>query len=166
MNAGMYMEDHMPLGLYIENGKQIRGVNPREAGYGNFYLMPNGVFSFDSDTAFVLERKQYQAKGLQPDFATQSGPMLVIDGKIHPAFNEGSKNKHIRNGVGVSNDGYIVFAISKRRVNFFDFGSLFKEVLNCDNALYLDGAVSKAYIPDINRRDRTGNLGPLVVKLE
>src|SRR5689334_6995947 len=43
MNGGMYMEDRSPLGLYIENTRQLRKLNTAH-GSGNFYLQPNGVF--------------------------------------------------------------------------------------------------------------------------
>jgi len=93
--------------------------------------------------------------------ATQSGPLLVIDGKLHPALTDGSKNVHIRNGVGINKDGKVVFVISNQKTNFYDFASLFKEVLECDNALYLDGAISKMFINETNRNE-DGRFGVMI----
>lgn len=91
---------------------------------------------------------------LDPDFrsdiqyGTQSGPMLVINGKIHPKFTFLSKNTNIRNGIGVIKDGQnekAVLVISEGKVNLYEFALLFQFLFKCDNALYLDGAISKAY---------------------
>lgn len=161
MNAGMYMPDNSPQGLYIENGNMHVPLDTGE-GYGNFYLKPNGVFLIRNGTAEVVETRAFPRSDSSIQYATQSGPMLLIDGAIHPAFREGSTNLHIRNGVGMIAPDKIIFAISQKPVNFFDFASLFKEQFGCANALYLDGAISKMYLPELNRSDLTGNLGPLI----
>jgi uncharacterized protein YigE (DUF2233 family) len=88
--------------------------------------------------------------------------MLVIDGEIHPAFREGSTNLHIRNGVGILPSSEVVFAISQKTVNFYDFASLFRDHFGCKNALYLDGFVSKMYLPELERQDTTGNFGVII----
>jgi uncharacterized protein YigE (DUF2233 family) len=84
--------------------------------------------------------------------------MLVINGQIHPAFKQGSPNKNIRNGVGVLPDGTILFVLSKQAVNFYDLANYFKK-LGCNNALYLDGFVSRAYLPDKNWLQLDGEFG-------
>ncbi len=162
MNGGMYLKDNSPQGLYIENGKEIKKLNTKKHDYGNFYLEPNGVFAFSDSEAIVQETASFEKNQLTWNYATQSGPMLVIDGQLHPKFRKGSKNLHIRNGVGISSNGKIIFAISEKRVNFHTFASLFRDHFHCSNALYLDGAISKIYIPNLDRRDSTGNLGPLI----
>ena len=161
MNAGMYNPNFSPQGLYIENGQMLVPIDESE-GSGNFYLKPNGVFLLREKSAAIIETSQFstQTEGIQ--YATQSGPMLLIDGKIHPEFREGSSNLHIRNGVGIISSDKIIFAISNQPVNFFDFASLFRERFGCENALYLDGAISKMYLPALDRADLGGNLGPLI----
>jgi uncharacterized protein YigE (DUF2233 family) len=142
MNAGMYLEDSRPEGLYIEAGKTITGLNRRDAKNLNFYLKPNGVFTVSADGhAAVVETDAYQAS---PDiaYATQSGPMLVIDGELHPAFDETKASLKVRNGVGVRADGTVVFAISREPVSFSRFARLFRDQYACRNALFLDGVVS------------------------
>ncbi|MEQ1797387.1 MAG: phosphodiester glycosidase family protein, partial [Lacibacter sp.] len=74
MNAGMYKQDQLPLGLYIENQKVIAPIN-KSAGSGNFYLQPNGVFYIGTNnSAQISKTKNFPGnKGVK--FATQSGPM-------------------------------------------------------------------------------------------
>ena len=146
MNGGMYLKDSSPQGLYIEKGKLLKKVDRTEEAYGNFYMQPNGIFYITKDAqAFVKTTKQFRYnKNIA--FATQSGPMLLIDGKRHHRFMPLSKNVHIRNGVGVLPNGDLLFAISKHKINFYNFASFFKRH-GCKNALYLDGFVSKIYLP-------------------
>jgi len=160
MNGGMYMPDHHPQGLYIEGGKTLRPIEKGE-GKGNFYMKPNGIFFIDKEQVKIVETTKFDAHS-SALYATQSGPMLLIEGAIHPAFNEGSKNLHIRNSVGIAADGSVVFAISNKPVNFYDFASLFKEKYGCKNALYLDGFVSKCYLPELERSDKGGNFGVII----
>ena len=161
INGGMYQPDFSPVGLYIENGieKQKINLNP---GWGNFHLLPNGVFYLLPHGAGVMEAKAYVASGIKPVYATQSGPMLVIDGKIHPKFDPRSDSLKKRNGVGLSRDGQVVFAISEGNVRFYDFATLFRDVLDCRNALFLDGTISALYVPEWHRSDDAYPLGPII----
>lgn len=166
-NGGMYLQDGSPQGLYIENGKELASIDTKSNEHGNFYLTPNGVFGLTTDGAFILDTKTFMKSKLKNiKYATQSGPMLVIDGETHPAFRKGSKNLHVRSGVGLMEDGSLVFAISNHPVNFYDFASLFKEKYGCENALYLDGAICKSYMPEIDRMDSGGNFGVMIYVLD
>src|SRR6185295_1224338 len=95
MNAGMFDEALKPIGLYIEHGNQAKKLNRRD-GYGNFHVKPNGVFYIKGDQVGVAATEAYMKLNETPDFATQSGPMLVIDGKIHPKFSETGMSYKIR----------------------------------------------------------------------
>lgn len=160
MNGGMYMVNRAPLGLFIQDGKTITKLNTASAD-GNFYLKPNGVFYItDGKQAQVCTTLDFKDDG-HIRFATQSGPMLLIDGGIHPKFKQGSSNLHIRNGVGILPDGKVLFAISKIPVNFYDFALYFKEA-GCKNALYLDGAVSRMYLPEKNWLQTDGDFGVII----
>jgi uncharacterized protein YigE (DUF2233 family) len=161
MNAGMFGTDLKPIGLYIENGKQARKINRRN-GSGNFHLKPNGVFYVADGRAGVLETEAYVKNGLKPDFATQSGPMLVINGKIHPKFTETGPSKKRRNGACAPTKSEVVFAISDGFVNFHSFAKLFRDGLKCDNALFFDGSVSSLHAPELGRSDGFFDLGPMV----
>lgn len=157
MNAGMYMQDNSPLGLYIENKKQLTPLNTASAS-GNFYLKPNGVFYITTDNKPVLCQTTDFVNNGKIKYATQSGPMLVIEGTIHSAFKEGSANVNIRNGVGILPNNHVIFVMSKSAINFYDFASYFKK-LGCKNALYLDGFVSRTYLPEKNWIQTDGNFG-------
>ncbi len=162
MNAGMYHEDRAPVGHYVEDGVEVQRVIPN-AGPGNFGLLPNGILCLRPGRADVFETLRYVGESPQCDHATQSGPMLVIDGALHPRFLPESTSKFIRNGVGTSDDGTrAVFAISDEPVNFHSFGRLFRDHLKVPNALYFDGKVSRLYAPTLGRSDFGFALGPIV----
>jgi prepilin-type processing-associated H-X9-DG protein len=161
MNAGMYHEDRSPVGLYVENGKELKAGNTQN-GPGNFHLKPNGIFYVKGRQAGVLETGAYLKRKIRPDFATQSGPMLVINGQIHPQFSEQSTSRKIRNGVGVKGQDTVVFAISEDPVTFSTFAHLFRDELGCANALFLDGSVSSLYAPSLQRMDTLMPMGPIV----
>ena len=160
MNAGMYKEDNSPLGLFIEDHKKITPLNTK-SGEGNFYLKPNGVFYITTDNLPVICNTASFRNNGKIKYATQSGPILVIDGKIHPAFKEGSTNVNTRNGVGILPGNKIVFAMSKKEVSFYDFANYFKS-MGCKNALYLDGFVSRTYLPGQNWIQTDGNFGVII----
>ena len=165
MNGGMYNKDLSPQGLYIENGKTLAELDTLSEGYGNFYLQPNGVFSIDeAGKANISTSIKFRNKG-NIKYATQSGPMLVIDQKIHPKLTEGSENVHIRNGVGLLPDGRLLFAMSKEKINFYDFAKFFKDNA-CKNALYLDGFVSRTYLPSKNWIQKDGNFGVIIAQVK
>lgn len=161
MNAGMFHHDLGPVGLYIEDGVQKTPLVKR-AGPGNFGLLPNGVFCI-GETLRVIETLVYDAEKPNCRYATQSGPMLVIKGALHPKFLADSDSLNIRNGVGVSEDGTrAVFVISNDDVNFHAFARLFRDQLGIANALYLDGSISRLYAPGLNRHDAGFPMGPIL----
>lgn len=161
MNAGMYDEDGRPIGLAIVEGRQKHAINRRNGG-GNFHLMPNGVFQLRKNgRAEVLASDKWQPSP-EIRFATQSGPMLVIDGKLHPAFEPDGMSRNIRNGVGVTG-GKALFVISDDPVSFGKFARFFRDRLKARNALFFDGSVSALWDPANGRRDLTKPLGPMVV---
>lgn len=166
-NAGMYHADRSPVGYYVENGREVQKVMP-DAGPGNFGLLPNGVLCLREGRADVIETARFQAEAPVCRSATQSGPMLVIDGALHPRFLADSTSRYIRNGVGTSDDGTrAVFVISNTTVTFHEFGSLFRDHLGLMNALYLDGSISRLRAPALGRSG-TGftTLGPIIGVVE
>lgn len=161
MNGGMYHDDLSPVGLHVEFGKETKAASSA-GGWGNFHLLPNGIFYVEAGRAGVMETKAYLASGVKPLFATQSGPMLVIDGRLHPRFLPGSDSFKVRNGVGVDRRGIVHFALSNEAVRFHDFGTLYRDMLDCPNALFLDGTISSLYAPEIHRHDRFFPMGPII----
>jgi uncharacterized protein YigE (DUF2233 family) len=157
-NAGSYNKNHAPLGLYIEGGRKLVDNNLGD-GFGDFYLKPNGIFlvTYDGESLIIRSEDYFRARYHKIWIASQSGPMLLCEGEVHPSFNKGSQSKYIRNGVGIDDMDRVVFAISNQPVNFYDFAMLFKSPLRCDNALYLDGGVSQMYLPELSRIQTGGD---------
>lgn len=149
MNGGIYKPDYSPQGLLITNGEII---SPRDTSTGipdNFHMTPNGIFWVTNTYEVGIGTSENFDISNPIQYATQSGPMLLIDGQFHPRFRQGSSNVHIRNGVGILPNGNLLFAISTKRINFYDFANFFKKN-GCKNALYLDGFVSRVYLPSKN----------------
>jgi uncharacterized protein YigE (DUF2233 family) len=165
-NAGMFDPALKPVGLYVEQGRELMHTNTR-SGYGNFHMKPNGVFYISADRAAVAETRAFLKQRPQADLATQSGPMLVINGRLHPRFDRSSTSLKARNGVGVRADGKVIFAISQAEVSFDAFARLFRDGLNCPNALFLDGgSAASLYAPSLNRHGNIMPLGPMLAVFE
>jgi uncharacterized protein YigE (DUF2233 family) len=170
INGGMFTSDYSPLGLYIEDGRELIAANTADGPPGvrpvpNFYKKPNGVFYVGAARAGVVETGRFLRDRPPADFATQSGPMLVIDGAIHPAFIVGSSDRRRRAGVGVCGSNAVRFAITEGPVNFHDFALFFRDQLGCPNALYLDGGAGAGlHSPELSRSDWSGHggYGPIV----
>jgi uncharacterized protein YigE (DUF2233 family) len=163
MNAGMYHDDRAPVGYYLENGTELQRVINTD-GPGNFGLLPNGVLCLRPARADVIETERFLREKPDCTSATQSGPMLVIDGKLHPRFIQNGTSRYIRNGVGTSEDGKrAYFAISDQVVNFHDFATFFRDHLKLPNALYFDGSISRMRAPELGRNDLGFSpLGPII----
>ncbi len=162
MNAGMYHSDRRPVGLYVENGVKTADLQDG-GGFGNFGLTPNGVFCIAQDWVRVIETNEFRNTNPNCTFASQSGPMLVIDGDLHPRFLRGSDSLNYRNGVGTSADGqHAVFVISDRRVNFHTFARFFRDFLKAPDALFFDGKISRLYARELDRYDGGFPMGPIV----
>jgi uncharacterized protein YigE (DUF2233 family) len=166
MNAGMYDEGRFPLGLYVAGGKRLHALNRGKGGSGNFFLKPNGVFWTDRRGGPHIDTTEaYAERDPEARWATQSGPMLVIGGAMHPAIMPNGDSLNVRNGVGVKG-GEAFFAISDGPVSFGRFARLFRDALGCPDALYFDGSVSSAWIPEQGRMDGRSDLGTFVVVLK
>ena len=165
MNAGMFDGQGKPIGYYVEDGKVLRKLNRRN-GPGNFHMKPNGVFYVKDGKAGVMETEAFAKSGIKPRFASQSGPMLVINGAIHPKISVDGTSAKIRNGVGINGAGEAVFVLSEGPVTFYEFATLFRDELDCRNALFFDGTVSAMFAPELGRTSNFIPLGPLVSVVE
>ena len=150
-NGGIFEPGEVPSGFFVEKGQVKHPLNLKD-GKGNFFLKPNGIFYVKKEgenfAAGVIESKAL-AKWSEEDkdslwYAVQSGPALLLDGKTHAAFNRPSKSELLRNGVGVTAEGEVVFVITERGsdVNLWTFANCFR-ALGCSNALFLDGQISR-----------------------
>ncbi len=163
MNAGMFDENGRPIGLAVSDSREVHPLNARAKGPGNFYMMPNGVFMVLRNGRSAIVRSNFVPKSARPRLATQSGPMLVIGGKLHPAFERDGTSRYIRNGVGVTAGGKPLFVISQDPVSFGKMARFFRDVLKTPNALFFDGAVSSLWDPANGRMDGHSPLGPIIV---
>ncbi len=161
MNAGMYHGDFSPVGLFISDGRQLAPLNLAN-GEGNYFLKPNGIFLITEKGAQIVESSEYPGLRERVLLATQSGPLLVRAGKIHPAFNQDSKSRLYRNGVGVPAPDTALFAIAEAPLNFHEFATFFRDTLHCPDALFLDGTISSLYSSKLNRNDFKMDLGPII----
>ncbi|WP_240741045.1 phosphodiester glycosidase family protein [Deinococcus sp. Arct2-2] len=148
-NSGIYAPGPRPLGLHVQSGNTLVGLNNARSG-GNFALLPNGVFWVKGTRAGVTETQAFRRLNVAPTYATQSGPLLVSGGKLHPEFNRSGTSFKTRSGVGVCSDGRVRFVISAGPVNFYSFAIFFRDALKCPDALYLDGSISAYATPDTN----------------
>lgn len=165
VNGGMFDDQGRPIGLAIRDGDVAQPLNRRTDGGGNFHLQPNGVFLVRRDGRAAVVRTEDFAPDRDIRMATQSGPMLVIDGQVNPRFDADGRSRYVRNGVGVDADGVPVFAMSDAPVSFGKFARLFSGPLRCRNALYLDGAVSSLWDPANGRMDSLVPIGPMIVAI-
>lgn len=160
MNGGMYHPDFSPVGLFIADHTMHKPVNLNR-GVGNFFIQPNGVFYVNAQEqpGICLARDIHKVKNIK--HATQSGPMLVINRKINPYFSDTSNYLNIRNGVGITKHGKLIFAMSRKPVTLYEFAHYFKQQ-RCVNALYLDGSISKTYAPRSRWVQTDGNFGIMI----
>ncbi len=165
MNAGMFHPDFRAVGLLVVDGKTLVPIN-RGTGFGNFFMQPNGVFMIDAEGARVLATHEFRNHA--PDFATQSGPLLVDRGMIPNtvAFRAGSTSRTVRNGVCAPTPRRVAFVITEGKVNFHEFARFFRDELHCTDALYLDGTISSLYAPALRRADDHSPLGPMIAVVE
>ena len=161
-NGGMYHRDNSPVGLYVEEGRELVHANT-SAGPGNFHMRPNGVFYVTGEIAGIQETRSFIKRRPQVDFATQSGPMLVIDGKMHTRFARYGGSRKYRAGVGSRDPNSVVFAVSESEVSFGEFARLFRDKLQSKNALFLDGgSATSFYSPVLGRNSNLLPLGPII----
>ncbi len=163
MNAGMYDDEGMPIGLHVEDGRERHRINTRD-GEGNFHLKPNGVFAVAADGSVAIhESATFARTRPRVRWATQSGPMLVIGGRLHPAFQPNGDSRHVRNGVGTVDRRRAWFVISEEPVSFGRFARFFRDALGCRDALFFDGTVSSLWDPAAHREDQGYRFGPIAV---
>jgi uncharacterized protein YigE (DUF2233 family) len=168
MNGGMYHPGHLPNGLYVENSKTMVKLDIQKKEKGYFYVQPNGVFYLTEEkNAFIRKTEDCIAGDFvecnKIQYATQSGPMLVSSTKITPNVEKLNTKRYIMNGVGIKSNGELAFVMSKEKITHYDFAKYFVE-LGCENALYLDGAISRTYLPSKNWEQLDGNFGVMIIE--
>ncbi len=164
-NSGIFDKLFRPLGLHVENGRELRPLNLR-TGEGNFFLQPNGVFYITQEQkAAIVPTEKFKGES-RVSLAVQSGPLLVNNGVINKAFNQESRNLLVRSGVGVVGTSEVYFAISKNPVSFYEFSLFFRDLLGCKDALYLDGVISRMYTGESDPSSEKGDFSAMLVVYE
>ncbi len=162
-NAGMFDEEGDPIGYFVEDKERLSRLN-RADGPGNFHMKPNGVF-YGTGGKWRVTSTEWFFKTVRdrPSFGTQSGPLLVTAGNLHPEITEDGPSKAVRNGVGVDAAGKAHFVLSETPVSFGLLARFYRDELKTDNALYLDGNVSALWDPATERIDVGAPIGPILV---
>lgn len=161
-NSGIFHRPDEPVGLFVAGGVTHHELESG-AGQGNFYLEPNGVFVVGADGPRVVDTARY-APRLDDRLATQSGPALLLDGAVHPAFRPASTNQLVRSAVGVSDRHTVHLVLSKGPGRLHDLATLFRDLLRCTDALYLDGVISGLLAENAPAPPRQAYAGFLVVR--
>ncbi|WP_416308821.1 phosphodiester glycosidase family protein [Raoultella sp. T31] len=143
MNGGIYAKNYAPLGLYIDKGVQEAPLN-RASGGGNFFIRPGGVFYLQGQKAGIVSIDKFKPSSTIA-YAVQSGPMLIENGTINWRLKPSASSRKLRNGVGITRQGQVIFMLSDRETNFYDFACYAQSKLNVRQMLYLDGTISKMY---------------------
>lgn len=151
-NAGIFEPGFLPTGLHIERGATLRALN-LDRGEGNFFTQPNGVFFIAQGGAAIAESSAFARRGAQALEATQSGPLLLLDGKIPAGISPRSRHRKLRSGVCVIDAQKVALGISRAEVTFHQLARMFAQALSCRSALYLDGTISGLHAPQLHRAD-------------
>lgn len=161
-NAGPYQSDLSPVGLYIEDGKELLPIKkPSDPGDGNLFIRPNGVTYIDHGTVGVLTTEEYMAAGLKPEYANQSGPMLTLNGEISKRLDAHSTSLKTRDGVCLIPPDKVVFSITQNLVSLHTYAA-FLQSIGCKNGLSLDTTVSSFFSPELKRNDVFIPIGPMI----
>lgn len=163
VNAGMFDDEGDPIGYFVEGGERKKELNTAD-GEGNFHMKPNGVFFGTGDSWEIRTAEDFLRNvGDRPAFGTQSGPMLVINGRLHPEITPDGPSRTIRNAVGIDERGRAHFVISTAPISFGKLARFYRDELKVRNALYLDGSVSQLWNPATERLDGGAPIGPILV---
>ena len=138
INGGFFDHEFNPLGLRINN-KKLENPLKRISWWGIFYVKNNkphisNVRHFDQDAEI--------------DFAVQSGPRLIIKGKI-PSLKPGLAD---RSALGITADGKVIILVStSSAMSTKDLAKMMKSApLSCTDAINLDGGNSSQLFAHIN----------------
>ncbi len=163
VNAGMFDDEGDPIGYFVEGGERKKELNTAD-GEGNFHMKPNGVFFGTGDSWEIRTAEDFLRNvGDRPAFGTQSGPMLVVNGRLHPEITPDGPSRTIRNAVGIDERGRAHFVISTAPISFGKLARFYRDELKVRNALYLDGSVSQLWNPATERLDGGAPIGPILV---
>lgn len=130
INGGFFDHQFNPLGLRI-NHKKIENPLKRISWWG--------IFSIKNNHPYISNVRHFNHDN-EIDFAVQSGPRLLIKGKI-PSLKRGSAD---RSALGITEDGKVIILVSTNAaMSTKDLAHIMKSPpLSCIDALNLDGGSS------------------------
>jgi uncharacterized protein YigE (DUF2233 family) len=131
----------IPAGLLIANRQLVSRLNPTSR-------VMSGVFWVRGKTCGISGRKVVMTAGL--DGAIQSGPIVMIGGKLAVYGNERRTPRYARSLVGLDRAGRVLL-IATSRASLYSVGSRLTKSeagggVNCVSALNLDGGDSSGLI--------------------
>ena len=130
INGGFFDQNYHPLGLRIGSQRQHSPLK-RISWWGIFYVK--------NQLPYLLSLAQY-VSDQHVDFAVQSGPRLLINGKI-PSLKTGYAE---RSALGITLDKRVIILVTNNApMTTTTLAQLLKKSpLNCKDALNLDGGSS------------------------
>lgn len=154
--VGKFSGEFSSTGLFIENGQLVHPIKTVQNSKVNLEIQPYGVFQINAAGASIapLQAKRAYKNAI---WAIQSGPMLLMDGRINAALP--NRTKTLRNGVGIKKNGKVYFACMEASMR--EFAEHFQKE-DCLNALILESEH-----PDVwyrgNSRKKFNRFGPMIV---
>lgn len=130
INGGFFDQNYHPLGLRISNQQQHSPLK---------HISWWGIFYMENKKPHLSSLNQYP-KNKHVDFAVQSGPRLLINGRI-PSLKPGYAE---RSALGITHDGRLIILVTNHApMTTTDLAQLLKSrPLYCKDALNLDGGSS------------------------
>lgn len=134
INGGFFSTEATPLGLRIQQGKQITPIR-KISWWGIFYIKNN--------KPYIVGHKQFK-KSSHIHFAVQAGPRLLINKKI-PSLKDGLAE---RTALAIDNKNRVIIVASEHApIDTEALAAILKD-LGAINALNLDGGSSTQLYAD------------------
>lgn len=130
INAGFFDENYAPLGLRINNHKQYSKIK-KISWWGIFYIKNN--------KPYITNIKNFDHSS-KINFAIQSGPRLIINGKI-PSLKKGHAE---RSAMGINDKKEVILLVTENSpISTTTLAKTMKAYpINCQYAINLDGGSS------------------------
>jgi uncharacterized protein YigE (DUF2233 family) len=142
MNGGIYAKTTRRWGCISTRACRRLRLTALPAA-ATFLSVPAGCFICRAKAKIVSIDKFKPSSTIA--YAVQSGPMLIENGTINWRLKPSASSRKLRNGVGITRQGQVIFMLSDRETNFYDFACYAQSTLNVRQMLYLDGTISKMY---------------------
>ncbi len=129
INGGFFTPEHAPLGLRIQNNKEINKIK-----WTNWWH----IFQMKAAKPAVITKQEFQ---MAPDIemAIESGPRLLMNGQITAQLKQGAAE---RSAICTTMDEKIIIAATELApMSLGEFAAFMKKI-GCNDALNLDGGSS------------------------